>query len=114
MTGLRVTIGGYHVSSWRPERSDEQKAQKAGLREGFLSLRSRRLEERSAPASAQALRWKQQIFRAMSCDSGQHWKHRRLSYLWYQLGQVAMANYPLLCLASLFCDWMLGRTVERM
>ena len=48
VAGLRVTFGGYHVSTWRPERSEEQKAQKADLREGFLSLRSRRLEERSS------------------------------------------------------------------
>lgn len=44
---LGVTPGGYCVSTWRSESSDEQKVQKTGLREGFLSLRSRRLEERS-------------------------------------------------------------------
>lgn len=35
VAGLGVTPGSYHISTWRPERSDEKKAQKAGLREGF-------------------------------------------------------------------------------
>lgn len=47
MAGLGVTPGSFHISTWRPETCDEQKAQKSWPEGGFLSLRSRRLEERS-------------------------------------------------------------------